>query len=96
MNLALNSFVFLSTCKQNCDLILTALILKEFCNRYYENTTYFNFDENKEYKQFFDTNKNVDPAQTFFRNFYADKIRVHPHTTSAFMHIPLEVVYYSD
>ena len=35
-------------------------ILKEFGKRYYENTAYFNFDENEEYKQFFETTKNVD------------------------------------
>lgn len=35
-------------------------ILKEFGRRYYENTAYFNFDENEEYKQFFETTKNVD------------------------------------
>jgi hypothetical protein len=34
-------------------------ILKEFGKRYYENTAYFNFDENEEYKQFFDTTKDV-------------------------------------
>ncbi|MDY5670977.1 MAG: hypothetical protein SPF20_05650, partial [Prevotella sp.] len=28
--------------------------------RYYENTAYFNFDENEEYKQFFETTKDVD------------------------------------
>lgn len=28
-------------------------VLKEFGRRYYENTAYFNFDENEEYKQFF-------------------------------------------
>ena len=33
--------------------------LKEFGKRYYNNTAYFNFDENKEYKQFFETTKNV-------------------------------------
>jgi len=27
-------------------------ILKEFGRRYYENTAYFNFDENEEYRQF--------------------------------------------
>ena len=32
-------------------------ILKEFGRRYYENTAYFNFDENEEYKQFFETTK---------------------------------------
>lgn len=35
-------------------------ILKEFGNRYYENIAYFNFDENEEYKQFFETTKDVD------------------------------------
>lgn len=35
-------------------------VLKEFGKRYYENTAYFNFDENLEYKQFFETTKDVD------------------------------------
>ena len=35
-------------------------ILKEFGKLYYENTAYFNFDENEEYKQFFETTKDVD------------------------------------
>ncbi len=35
-------------------------ILKEFGKRYYKNTAYFNFDENREYKQFFETTKDVD------------------------------------
>ena len=35
-------------------------ILKEFGRRYYENTAYFNFDENEEYRQFFETTKDVD------------------------------------
>lgn len=35
-------------------------ILKEFGRRYYENTAYFNFDENEEYKQFFETTKDID------------------------------------
>lgn len=34
-------------------------ILKEFGKRYYENTAYFNLDENPEYKQFFETTKDV-------------------------------------
>ena len=34
-------------------------ILKEFGKCYYENTAYFNFDENEEYKQFFETTKDV-------------------------------------
>ena len=33
--------------------------LKEFGRRYYENTAYFNFDENEEYRQFFETTKDV-------------------------------------
>lgn len=35
-------------------------ILKEFGKRYYENVAYFNFDENEEYKELFETTKNVD------------------------------------
>ncbi len=35
-------------------------ILKEFGKKYYENTAYFNFDENPEYKQFFETTKSVE------------------------------------
>lgn len=35
-------------------------ILKEFGKRFYENTAYFNFDENEEYRQFFETTKDVD------------------------------------
>ncbi len=35
-------------------------ILKEFGRRYYENTAYFNFDENEEYRQFFETTKDVE------------------------------------
>lgn len=35
-------------------------ILKEFGRRYYENVAYFNFDKDTEYKQFFETTKNVD------------------------------------
>jgi len=34
-------------------------ILKEFGDRYYENIAYFNFDENPEYKQFFQTTKDI-------------------------------------
>lgn len=34
-------------------------ILKEFGRLYYENTAYFNFDENEEFKQFFETTKDV-------------------------------------
>lgn len=35
-------------------------VLKEFGKRYYENTAYFNFDEHEEYRQFFETTKDVD------------------------------------
>lgn len=35
-------------------------ILKEFGRQYYENTAYFNFDENEEYRQFFETTKDVE------------------------------------
>ncbi len=35
-------------------------ILKEFGKQYYENIAYFNFDENEEYKQFFETTKDVE------------------------------------
>ncbi len=35
-------------------------LLKEFGRRSYENTAYFNFDENGEYRQFFETTRNVD------------------------------------
>ena len=34
-------------------------LLKEFGNRYYQNTAYFNFEERLEYKQFFKTTKDV-------------------------------------
>ena len=34
-------------------------VLKEFGKRYYENTAYFNFEENEEYRQFFATTKDV-------------------------------------
>ena len=34
-------------------------LLKEFGKRYYDNVVYFNFDENEEYKQFFEMTKDV-------------------------------------
>lgn len=34
-------------------------ILREFGRRHYENVAYFNFDENEEYRQFFDATKDV-------------------------------------
>lgn len=35
-------------------------VLKEFGRLYYENIAYFNFDEHEEYRQFFETTKNVE------------------------------------
>lgn len=35
-------------------------LLKEFGARYYENAAYFNFDEDEEYKRFFETTKDID------------------------------------
>lgn len=35
-------------------------VLKEFGKRHYKNTAYFNFDEHAEYKQFFETTKDID------------------------------------
>ena len=35
-------------------------LLKEFGSRYYKNTAYFNFDENEEYRQFFEMTKDVE------------------------------------
>ena len=35
-------------------------LLREFGKRYYENTAYFNFDENEEYRQFFETTKDIE------------------------------------
>lgn len=35
-------------------------ILKEFGKRFYDNIAYFNFDEHEEYKQFFETTKDID------------------------------------
>jgi len=34
-------------------------ILKEFGKTHYDNVAYFNFDENEEYKEFFETTKDV-------------------------------------
>ena len=34
-------------------------LMKEFGRLYYENTAYFNFDEHEEYRQFFETTKDV-------------------------------------
>ena len=35
-------------------------LLKEFAKRYYKNIAYFNFDEHPEYKQFFESTKDVE------------------------------------
>lgn len=35
-------------------------LLKEFANRHYKNIAYFNFDEHPEYKQFFESTKDVE------------------------------------
>ena len=35
-------------------------LLKEFARRYYENIAYFNFDEHPEYRQFFESTKDVE------------------------------------
>ena len=35
-------------------------LLREFGRRYYENVAYFNFDEHEEYRQFFETTKDVE------------------------------------
>ena len=35
-------------------------ILKEFGKQHYDNTAYFNFDEHPEYRQFFETTKDID------------------------------------
>lgn len=37
-----------------------AWILREFGRQYYTNTAYFNFEENEEYKEFFETTKDVE------------------------------------
>ena len=41
-------------------------ILKEFGKKYYKNIVYFNLDENPEYKQFFETTKDVKKNITKF------------------------------
>ena len=41
-------------------------ILKEFGKKYYKNVAYFNLDENLEYKQFFETTKDVKKNITKF------------------------------
>lgn len=54
-------------------------VLKEFGRRYYENVAYFNFDENEEYKQFFETTKDV---ERILQNLMlASGQRIRPETT---------------
>jgi uncharacterized protein len=53
--------------------------LKEFGRRYYENTAYFNFDENPEYRQFFETTKDVN---RIMQNLvFASSQKISPETT---------------
>lgn len=65
--LILNNLIKWKNSKHRKPLILKGVrqvgktwILKEFGRRYYENTAYFNFDENEEYKGFFETTKDVE------------------------------------
>lgn len=54
-------------------------ILKEFGRRYYENVAYFNFDENEEYKEFFETTKDV---HRILQNLImASGYKIMPHKT---------------
>lgn len=54
-------------------------ILNEFGKRCYENTAYFNFDENEEYKQFFETSKDV---KRILQNLmFASGQTIHPGKT---------------
>lgn len=64
--LILNNLLKWKSSKHRKPLILNGVrqvgktwILKEFGKKYYENTAYFNFDENEEFKQFFETTKDV-------------------------------------
>lgn len=54
-------------------------LLKEFGKLYYENTAYFNFDENNDYKQFFETTKDV---KRILRNLMlVSGQKIEPHRT---------------
>lgn len=53
--------------------------LKEFGRRYYENTAYFNFDENEEYRQFFETTK--DPDRILQNLMLASRQKIVPEKT---------------
>ena len=54
-------------------------LLKEFGKRHYENVAYFNFDENEEYRQFFETTKDVNRILQNLMLASGQKIR--PETT---------------
>ncbi len=54
-------------------------LLREFGKTEYENVAYFNFDENKEYKQFFQTTKDVD--RIVQNLIMASGQRIQPETT---------------
>lgn len=65
--LILNNLIKWKNSKHRKPLILKGVrqvgktwILKEFGRQYYDNTAYFNFDENEEYKAFFETTKDVE------------------------------------
>ena len=54
-------------------------LLKEFGSRYYDNVAYFNFDENPEYRQFFETTKDVN---RIMQNLvFASGQKISPNTT---------------
>ncbi|MDR3295426.1 MAG: ATP-binding protein [Clostridiales Family XIII bacterium] len=53
--------------------------LKEFGKRFYENTAYFNFDENEEFRQFFESNK--DPKRILSNLAFASGVKINPETT---------------
>jgi predicted AAA+ superfamily ATPase len=53
--------------------------LKEFGRRSYGNTAYFNFDENPEYRQFFETTK--DPNRVLQNLMLASGQKITPHDT---------------
>lgn len=54
-------------------------ILKEFGRKHYENIAYFNFDEHKEYKQFFEITKDVE--RVLQNLILASGKQIHPEKT---------------
>ncbi len=58
-------------------------VLKEFGAQYYENTAYFNFDENPEYREFFEITKDVRRIMQNLMMITGQKIE--PETTLIFM-----------